>query len=414
MERSNFFSYAGFHFKLCPIELRELFSYILNSPEFAKTVRAYLPSVREFVPVCTCNRFDMCFFGSVTKKSVGDLFFALALQALKIKCSHISHNPEKLKEHILSSMRFEIDSDGLILFLKVASSLDSLVLGETQILGQLKNSYTNAQKNGFIGKNATKIFNFCFKVSKRIRNETDLFKNVISIGHLAVEFAKKEFADISDKKIVIFGAGEMATLTARHFLHTGTTKLFIANRTFQNAKILCQKIAKGIPLELNDALDKIATFDICVVACGGDELILKEKYFTNYDSVRTHKALFIDISMPRKIDASLSSVENIILFNVDQLTEIVEHNKELRKNSLQKVEMIILNEVDEFLKRKNERESIQSVCEFNAWLKTVVQAEVDRFLNHKIDTTNKKMSSSIIARSVCKKVGAKMRYQNKI
>lgn len=414
MESSKFFSYAGFHFKICPIELRELFSYILDSQGFEKTIRKYLPSLKEFVPLYTCNRFDMCFFGAVDKDAVGDLFFELALQSIKLKCIHISINPEKLKDHILNSMRFATDKEGLTLFLKVASSLDSLVLGETQILGQIKNSYLKAQKNGFTGKSTAQIFNFCFKVAKRIRNETELFKNVISIGHLAVEFSKKEFCDITDKNIVIFGAGEIAGLTARHFVHHGSKKIFIANRTFKNAQSLCQKIGKSTPLELIDALDNIALFDICIVACGGDDLIIKTEYFSHYNKIRENKALFIDISMPRKIDATLASFKNIVLFNVDQLTEIVEHNKELRKNSLQKAENIISEEIEKFFKVKHDRISIQSLSQFNAWLKDVVQIEVERFLKQKKELKHKKINSSIVARSVCKKVGAKMRSQYKI
>lgn len=353
---------------------------------------------------------------------MGELFFALALQAMQSRFAHIVIHPNQLKDHIVNSLRFAVDKEGLFLFLQVASSLDSLVLGETQILGQLKSAYAEAKKRGFAKKSATQIFDYCFKVSKRIRNESDMFKNVISIGHLAVEFAQKEFNDVKSKHVIIFGAGEMALLTAKHFVYHGVKNLFIANRTFKNAEWLCNKIGVGTPLELSDALNQIAKFDVCVTACSGDDLLITSQYFQDYEIKRnrpatdlssyTQNSLFIDISVPRKIENSISKIPNLKLHNIDQLALIVEQNKESRKGSVQKAECIIAEEVEEFLEKKRKREDAQSLRHFNLWLKQVVQSEVDCFLEKK--SKNKKMTSAVVARFVCKKVGAKMRHEHKI
>lgn len=409
MEKADFFSYAGFHFKLCSLELRELFTHIFESPTFADTVRKYVGGVQEFVPLYTCNRFDICFFGKVSKNDISELFWQMTLSVLDTRLNHFTISQNELKKHILNSLRFAADEEGLRLFLKVASSLDSLVLGETQILGQLKSSYLLAKKNGFVEKTAVEIFDHCFRVSKRIRNETELFKNVISIGHLAVEFARKEFVNFFEKNIVIFGAGEMALLTAKHFSDHGAKNLFIANRTFANAQWVCQKINKGTPLELSCALNHITQFDICVVACGGDSLLITPQYFENYTQKRVGQpSLFIDISVPRKIDNSLAEIPQLKLFNIDHLSSIVEQNKESRKGALQNAENIIDEEINIFLTKRKKKEDTRHIRNFNAWLNTVVQKEVDRYLNQK-SNSKKITASSIVARSVCKKVSAKMR-----
>ncbi len=405
MEKAKFFSYAGFHFKLCSLELRELFACVFNTDTFVKTVRKYLPNSQEFVPIYTCNRLDICIFGEVTKEQVLNLFYDLALEAVSSKFDQLPVCHKELRTHISDSLRFLPDIEGINLFFKVASSLDSLVLGETQILGQFKSAYNNAQERGYSSKKAALAFNHCLKAAKRIRTETELFKHVISIGHLAVECAQKEFQDITSKKVVVFGAGEMALLTAKHLTYHGVKNFYIANRTVQKAEWIAQKLKTGKALSLSHAMLKIDEFDICIVACGGDDLLIKYEDLLNKNL--TKALLFIDISMPRKIDTRLSELKQVKIYNIDQLSAIVEKNKQARQNALEHAEKIIVEETEYFLNKQQNRENNKDFSEFNGWLSQVVQKEIDIFLEKK--NKNQKLSSAVVARAVCKKVGSKMR-----
>jgi len=413
MEKSNFFSYTGLHFKLCSLELRELFSVVFKPEILSKTLRKYLKNFHEFVPLYTCNRFDICIFGEITRDEMIEVFYDLALQAMRIKFDSLPMCHMQLRDHISNSLRFSVDQEGVNIFFRVAASLDSLVLGETQILGQLKTAYQNAQKYGFSSKKAAQIFNHCFKTSKRVRSETDLFKHVISIGHLAVTYAQKEFVDIRKKNIVIFGAGEMSTLTARHFLFHNASNLFIANRTLKKAEWICQKLNAGKALLTSDALKNLDQFDICITAYGGDELLITKENLAYYAQCRgKNLSLFIDISVPRKIDNSFSSKRNIKVINIDELSSVVEKNKEARKSALLAAESIILEEVSFLLAKQQQHEQTKNLREFNAWLNQVVEQEIEKFLQKKNNTQNPKITSSIVARAICKKVSTKIKTRS--
>ncbi len=247
--------------------------------------------------------------------------------------SHVFvHTNEKAVEHLFA----------------VASSLDSLVLGEPQILGQLKKSYKQCVDAKNVGSITTRLLHRAFSVAKRVRTETALASSAVSISYAAVELAKRIFDNMQEHSALIIGAGEMAELAALHLQQVGLKHIYVANRTFENAKELADKF-DGIPIAFDDIKEYLEKVDIIISSTGASHTILNAEDIKPIMKMRRHKAMFfIDIAMPRDIDPDVNTLDNVYLYDIDDLKEVVEENMAQRKLEAQKAWDIVYEETAEF------------------------------------------------------------------
>ncbi len=233
---------------------------------------------------------------------------------------------------------------------RVASSLDSMVLGEPQILGQVKDAYEFSLKFNASGPFLNKLFPKTFSVAKRVRTDTKIAASAVSVSYAAVELAKKIFSQLNDKTVMVIGAGEMAELACRHLVSSGVTSIMVTNRTFERAVKLAEEF-QGNAIRFEEYKANLKRADIVISATGAPGFIVTKADITEVIKQRRNRTMFlIDIADPRDIDPSANEVDNIYLYDIDDLQSVVEENIGERQVEAKKAEEIVLLEVNQFQK----------------------------------------------------------------
>ncbi len=230
----------------------------------------------------------------------------------------------------------------------VASSLDSMVVGEPQILGQLKDAYRNAVQSKSTGTIINRLLHKAFSVAKRVRTETAVSSSAVSISYAAVELAKRIFGNMHENRAMLIGAGEMAELAATHLLQAGIQHIYVANRTLERGKELAKQF-NGTAIAFEDLVNHLTDVDIVITSTGSPEPIIRAKDIKPILQKRKYKPMFfIDIAVPRDIDPDVNGLENIYLYDIDDLKEVVEENLAGRRDEAVKAAHIVDEEVDLF------------------------------------------------------------------
>jgi glutamyl-tRNA reductase len=328
---------TGINHKTAPVEIREALSF---DEEQCISVNEQLIQhrlLKESVVLSTCNRTEI--YGVVNDLSqlngqIPKFLLNFVPESTAIPSSAFYHqNNEKTVEQLF----------------QVACGLDSLVLGETQIFGQVKNAYSLASEHGATGLILNKLFHYAFHSGKRVRTETRIGEGAISVASVGVDLAKKIYSDLSEKKVLLVGAGEMAKQTVVHLNGQGVKKIYIINRTFKKAQSLSKEVAgKAI---LYDKLEEfLIKADIVIASTSAKQAILNKKTVSSIMEKRKNRPLLlIDISVPRNIDSNIKQVYNTYLYDIDDLQTIVKQNLGFRKNEISKARKIISEEVNEFM-----------------------------------------------------------------
>jgi glutamyl-tRNA reductase len=403
--------YSGAHYSLCPVEIRELWAQGYALPEGPQILRKIISELMgddsaELVVISTCNRFDLCLFGNLKTKMVVDVFVQFAQWTLTqlpaLKASADKH--QSWLKDTGKWLRILNDEQALHHLFRVGSSLDSLVLGEPHILGQLKDAFSSAVMRGDCNQEATLTFNRAFQIAKKVRTETDLGKNGISIGHAAVEIVRRVFDNLADHKCLILGAGEMANITARHLNHCGAGSISVANRSIARAEQLAAQIKGCEGLNLVTGLAALDEYDVIIAATSSQEFILKkELHGEKLNRRRSGKpCVLVDISVPRNIDPKLGDLKNIFVFDVDDLDKVMESGRKAREESARKAEQIIQAELAEFISHRRQRENLVHVGKFHAHIKDIVGREIQKSLKSPDGMTEEQIV--ITAEAVAKKL----------
>ncbi len=401
-KKSQFIVYAGVSVKTCPAKWREFF-HGLSDVFLVNDIlsRCFPQQDIEFVNIATCNRYDICFFAKLSEQDVFSFF-----QSLVKECNLRKEFPTHLIENYL---QIEFDNDALTRLFAVTASLDSLVLGEQQIFGQVKDAYQNCMSHGFARANAIQVFSHCFKVAKKVRHETDLGKHPVSVGHGAIDLAARIFHSFADKKILILGAGQMAKIICKHLLSRQANLITVANRSQARVENLIQDLNSNghiVSKSLDEVLIHLYHFDICFIAAGGTDLLISRDSMANYYKKRQGNiSVFVDISMPRKIHPDWNDLDNTFIFYVDDLTLVLEENKLKRQESAKLAEKFIQNEVLQFVKIRQQKSNLQNVALFHSWVSNMAQQEITKYL----ENINKKrnIDPSIVANAMAKKLVAR-------
>lgn len=327
---------VGLNYKTAPVEIREKFSFTEEELPDAMRALQSQKSVLENVIVSTCNRTEV--YAVVDQLHTGRYY-------IKQFLADWFHVPVKSFEtHLYIS---EEDNSMMHLF-KVSSGIDSMVLGETQILGQVKGSFLRAQELGTTGTVYNKLFKQAITFAKRAHGETSIGENAVSVSYAAVELAKKIFGSLSNKHVAILGAGKMGELAAENLYGSGVGKVTVINRTFSKAETLAEKF-NGTAKSMQELQCVLLEADILISSTGATDYVIDYDMMKNVEHLRKGKPIFmVDIAVPRDLDPRIGDLPNVFLYDIDDLHGIVEANLAERQRAAEQITSMIDTEIDEF------------------------------------------------------------------
>ncbi|GGA86026.1 glutamyl-tRNA reductase [Ornithinibacillus halotolerans] len=327
---------VGLNYKTAPVEIREKLTFSENSLQEAMEALKERKSILENVIISTCNRTEI--YAVVDQLHTGRYYIK----------QFLADWFEIDKEEFSAFLRITEDDGALEHLFKVTSGLDSMVLGETQILGQVKQAFLTSQEIHATGTIFNELFKQAITFAKRSQSNTAIGEHAVSVSYAAVELAKKIFGTLDNKHVVILGAGKMGELAAKNLQGSGNTQITVVNRTLEKANILAKKFhanAKQID-QLNEVL---AETDILISSTGSDSYVMTMETLEPIMKKRKDKPLFlIDIAVPRDLDPKISNLDNVFLYDIDDLQHIVDENLEARKKAASQIEMMMENEIVTF------------------------------------------------------------------
>lgn len=365
---------VGANHKTAPIDYREKLAFEDSKiPEVLGKI-CDISGVSESVLISTCNRVEVYALAKSVKDGIESLFDFI--------CRYHRLDKDKDFKDKLSKMIYSYaDLDAIKHLFRVASSLDSMVVGETQVSGQVKAAYDISLKAKSSKEVLSRLFAKAFSVNKRVRSETNISSGAVSISYAAVELAKKIFGDISQKRVLIIGAGKMSELTLKHLISNGIKEVVVANRTFERAVKLAQNFqekGKAVPFEEN--LNFMVDADIIIVSTNAPNYLVNKWRMTEIMKKRKHKPVFlIDISVPRNAEPEINNIDNVYLYNIDDLQNVVASNLGQRLKESQKAEAIIEEEADKFLGWLQSLEVNPTIIALREWCEGIREAELEKF-----------------------------------
>jgi glutamyl-tRNA reductase len=356
----------GLNHKTAPIAVREkVFAGCQEEKDLLSILRSFC-GAGEVLYLSTCNRIEIIANVDASEDTVKRLCDFLAMSggltpAEAASCIYKYYNEEAVR-HLF----------------RVAASLDSLVMGETQILGQVKDAYRQALAQNATGVVLNRLMHCSFRAAKRVRSETAIAVNPVSVSFAAVELAKKIFGSLAGKKILLIGAGEMAELTGTHLITNGAEDIIVANRSLSQAALLAEKFhGKAVSLDALEA--NLIEADIVISSTGAPIFIITADLIRKIHHQRKNRLLFlIDIAVPRDIDPAASSLENVYLYNIDNLQDIVDENMNVRKKEAIKAEVIVDEEITRYVSWQKEQESVPTIVSLRNKAGEIVKAEMDK------------------------------------
>jgi glutamyl-tRNA reductase len=327
---------VGLNHRSAPVEVRERLAFPAES--IGTGLRSLLdrPSVREGVILSTCNRVEVCVLADEPWKGTAEVKEFLS--------AHHGISLDRIDPHLFHYT----DEEAVRHLFRVSSSLDSMVLGEPQILGQVKDAYGYASENRSLGPVLDKFYSKAFSVAKRVRTETKVASSAVSISYAGVELAKKIFGTLEGKTVMLIGAGEMCELAARHLLNAGARGIMVTNRTFERAVKLAGEF-DGSAVRYEELLSHLKMADIVISSTGAPHFILHRKDVEEVIRIRKNRPMFfVDMAVPRDIDPDINEIDNVYVYDIDDLNNVIETNIEERQREAAKAEEIVLSEVKGF------------------------------------------------------------------
>ncbi len=378
----------GLSHKSADIGDREIVSKKLLTPElrqvFAKKLlnlkdEGNRPLINELVILTTCNRSE--FIMDLPQWAVGG-------------------NAHFIKDYISGYFFDKKGSDNLFYMhlnfeaikhlFSVASSLDSMVIGEPQILGQIKDAYNEACEFKMNGQVLNKLFHKAFYCAKRVRTETKIASSPVSISYAAVELSKKIFNSLSEKTILLLGTGEMGKLTAKHFIKCGVHNIYIANRTKEKAHHFVEESFGANEKNYVDVIDFSEYYkllphtDIVLCSTGSQDYVLRYDDIVSVIKLRKQRPLFlIDVSVPRNIDPEINKISNVYLYDIDDIGKMIEDNLDIRKKEAETASELVEINVKEFMEWRNSLNVVPVIVLLRNKVKDILEIELSKYISEK-------------------------------
>lgn len=357
---------TGVSHKTAPVEIRERLAFPDSALPDALSELKSRQGVSEALILSTCNRVEIVTTSEddIDLRALIDAFLAdmrpASIDALAPCLYH--HEGRDAIRHLF----------------RVAASLDSMVVGEPQILGQLKAAYALAKSQGTVSGLLDSVLSRALGVAKRVRSETGIGQMAVSISYAAVELARKIFGSLEGKTVMIVGAGKMSELSARHLRRSGASHIFVTNRTYERALELAN-LFQGTPVEYTRFLNQLPEVDIVITSSAAPHYILHKTDMQHVISVRRNKPMFlIDIAVPRNIAPNVNEVDNVFLYDVDDLQGVVNANLREREKEAGHAEGIIAHEVDRMLARLKAQEIAPAIVSLREQWEEIRVAEIEK------------------------------------
>src|SRR5499427_4107046 len=327
------FQLIGVNHKTAPVEVRERLAISESRlPDACKKLAEH-PSISEGMIVSTCNRVE---FLANMKNGGGDL--------REFMRDYFQLDPNQLEKHLYEFR----ENDAVRHVFRVAASLDSMVVGEPQILGQVKEAYATARAVGAVRAQLDQLLTRAFVVAKRVRTETAVGSSAVSVASVAVELAKKIFGNLNGKQVFLVGAGKMSELAARHLMAHGCASIFVANRTHERAIRLAQKF-DGQAIKFEDLYATCDRADIVITSTGAPHAIFRREHGEQFLARRKNRPMFfIDIAVPRDVSPDMAKLDGIFAYDIDDLQQAVSSHVADRRKEAERAEAIIASEVEKF------------------------------------------------------------------
>jgi glutamyl-tRNA reductase len=354
---------TGVNHKTAPVELREQLAIAPDRLSDATRALLEFPGVHEAMILSTCNRVELL---ACHEASSPDLLGFLR--------SYLGIDPTSLRPHAYEYR----ETDAVQHLFRVAASLDSMVVGEPQILGQVKESYTAARSVGAVQTHLEKLLQSTFTVAKKVRNETQIGSSSVSIASVAVDLAKKIFGSLEGKRVLLVGAGKMSELAARHLLQQGADSLLVTNRTHDRAVRLANNF-QGQAVRFDDLYTTADQADIIITSTGSQEYIFRREHGQQFLHKRRNRPMFfIDIAVPRDIDPEMNRVDGVFLYDIDDLQSVSASHLDERTREAQRAEAIIAEEVLRFQRKAQALNVTPMIVNLQNTAEELRQAELRR------------------------------------
>ena len=360
---------VGLNHKTADVELREKLAF--NGPKLEEGLQKIkeIPGIRETVIISTCNRVEIYLHVQDVDNAFASMknFF---VEFFEIR-----------RDSLDTALYLHKDMAAVKHIFRVASSLDSMVVGEPQILGQLKDAFDFALEKKATGVLLNRLLKKSISVAKRVRTETRIAENAVSISFAAVELAKKIFTDLAGKSFMLLGAGEMAELAARHMMNNGVQDIIVANRTYERGCELSREF-NGRAIRFEDFPAELVHTDIVICSTGAATFVLHKEHMQKVMKERKQKPVFIiDISVPRNVDPGINDMDNVYLYDVDDLRGVVDSNISERQKEAAKAEAIVEDEIETFRKWMLTLNSVPTVIALRERAEAIRKDELERFFN---------------------------------
>jgi len=371
----------GLNHKTAPIEIRERLAFPEDRIETALHQVKSLTSLKENMILSTCNRVEIYAASREIENAILDLKHFLS------------------RYHALSLKEFEknlysfVGEEAVKHIFRVASSLDSMVVGEPQILGQIKSAYNIAVESKTSGLILHRLLHRAFHVAKRVRTETKIGDRAVSVSFVAVELAKKIFETLEKKTVLLIGAGEMCELAARHLVSEGVEKVLVTNRTYERAVALAQEF-KGEAIPFDEIGQGLKKADIVISATDSPQYLIHHDQVTKVIKDRKNRPIFfIDIADPRNIEPSVGDIENVYLYNIDDLKKVADENIKDRGKEAQKAEAIVQEEVIKFVNWYHSLEVTPTIVALRKKFEEIGKKELEKTLSLHPNLSDKEKKS---------------------
>jgi glutamyl-tRNA reductase len=357
------FQLIGVNHKSAPIEVRERLAIPESRLPEALRRLAEHPGVDEGMILSTCNRVEVL---AQTKNGSVDLRGFLR--------DYFHLDPAEYEAHLYEHH----EREAIRHLFRVSSSLDSMVVGEPQILGQVKEAYATARAVGAVHSQLDLLLTRAFAVAKRVRTETAVGSSAVSVASVAVELAKKIFGSLQGKHVYLVGAGKMSELAARHLLAHGAEAIFVANRTHERAQQLAAKF-DGHAILFEQLYETCDRADIVITSTGAPHAIFRREHGELFLARRKNRPMFfIDIAVPRDVDPGMNKLDGIFVYDIDDLQQAVSSHVDDRRKEAERAEAIVTAEVERFQIRLQTLDVVPTSVSLQDHLETIRQAEIDR------------------------------------
>ena len=351
---------VGLSHKQAPIAVREQLAVSAESlPARVRKLKA-LPGVREAMLISTCNRLEI--FAIADEKSAGEEILS---ELGPVAAPHaVCRFDEEAARHLF----------------RVASSLDSMVVGEAQILGQVKEAAAQAQEAGTLGPELQRALARALSAAKRVRTETEIARGAVSVSSIAVQLAQKLLGNLEGRSVLLLGAGEMAQLAARELKAHGASELLVANRSAARAEELAKEIS-GVPVSLAELPSLLERADVAICSTGATHFVVTRELMQRALKARRYRPIFlVDLAVPRSVEPTANELEGVYVYDMDDLERAAAQNRDLRQAQVGKAEAIVEEELRAFFAQSHERRAVPVLARLRAHAEAVAKAEVEKTL----------------------------------